>query len=73
MTVGEVKDRFDYFWVFIPAYDSWRLARQTGSSTRIVVILDRGGLWIIMPTLSDKWEAVGIEQPKHPRSVIVPK
>jgi hypothetical protein len=72
MTLGQIKDKYDFFWVFVEKYDSWRLGRLTGEAARFPVIFG-GGLWVIHPDISDDWKAEGIDMPKHPRSEIVPK
>lgn len=69
-TVGDAKEKCDYFWVFVPKYDAWRLGRYIGPAG---VVLGQGGLWVIHPDISEDWPAVGIEQPRHPRAVTIPK
>ena len=71
MTLGEIKDQFDFYWVFVPRRDSWRLCKLAGEA-RIPVFHD-GGAWLIFPEKVEEWEAIGIEMPRHPRSVSIPK
>lgn len=71
MNVYQAKDSFDFFWVFVPRYDSWRLGRTLGSTRAVGLFQD--GAWVILTDFNDGWEAIGVEMPKHPRSVTEPK
>lgn len=71
-TLGAVKDRYPFFWVFMPRFDAWRLGRKTSAETPTVVIFS-DGLWAIHPHLNDHWQAIGVDMPKHPRAVTIPK
>jgi hypothetical protein len=71
MRLREIKDKFDYFWLFDPIRDSWRLARLIGPQQ--FPAFSDGGLWVLQGKPSDDYEAIGIEMPRHPRSVLVPK
>jgi hypothetical protein len=66
MTVSKMRGRFDYFWVFVPRYDAWRLGRFAGDA--MIPVIENGGLWMILPDLKEDFQAVGVEQPMHPRS-----
>lgn len=66
-----IKQRYDFFWVFVPKHDAWRLGRCAGGLKAVVLYGD--GLWVVHPDLDESWEAVGVEMPRHPRSVTIPK
>jgi len=71
-TLRQLIGRYDYFWVFVPRYDSWRLCRLAGVGQHPVIA--DGGMWVILATDKvEDFEAIGIEMPRHPRSVTVPK
>lgn len=63
-TLKDMRGRFDYFWLFVPAYDSWRLGRFAGH--RMEPVVSCSGLWISLPEILESWRAVGIEPPNHP-------
>ena len=74
MNVGilaDVKERFDFFWVFVPRRDSWRLCRLSGEAR--IPVFHENGMWIIFPEKVENWPAIGIDMPKHPMSRAVPK
>jgi hypothetical protein len=71
VTVREINGKFEYFWVFVPRYDAWRLGRFAGDAQ--IPVVCNGGMWTILPVKVEDFEAVGIEMPNHPRSTVVPK
>ena len=71
MTLRQLIGRFDYFWVFVPRYDAWYMCRLAGDAQ--IPVIEKGGLWMIVPDKVEDFDAIGIEQPRHPRSVTIPK